>query len=104
VLVPLWEERVCEEVDRIHLFRRDGDGGWMMFGVEGAIHDQGGVGLGGLNQPEDSGIIGQGLPRPGFADLAEEPMLDGKRLGGAAGIVANGHGEVERVRQDFLQA
>ena len=55
------------------------------------------------NEPDDGGIIEQRLARPVFADLAEEAVLNRIPLGGAGGIVADGHRELKAVDQFFLE-
>jgi len=46
-----------------------------MFGVQGAVDQQSGLGAGATDQAHDSFIVGQGLPAPMLADLTKEAML-----------------------------
>ena len=57
-------------------------------------HAQPGVGGGGADVVEDRPVAAQRVAGPVLADLAEQAMVDGVPLGGAAGVVTDGNGEL----------
>ena len=98
---------------RLDLMRFKGDGSELSVGYFDALrvfpvdelcgHAQPGVGGGGTDVVEDRPVAAQRVAGPVLADLAEQAMVDGVPLGGAAGVVTNGDLEVVRVGEAGLE-
>ena len=67
------------------------------------VHAQPGDRGGGTDVVEDGLVAAQRVAGPVLADLAEQAMVDRVPLGGAAGVVADGDGEVVRVNEAGLE-
>ena len=66
-------------------------------------HAQPGVRGGGTDVVEDRLVAAQRVAGPVLADLAEQAMVDRVPLGGAAGIVTDGNGELVRINETVLE-
>ena len=66
-------------------------------------HAQPGVCGGGTDVVKDRLVAAQRVAGPVLADLAEQAMVDGVPLGGAAGVVTNGDLEVVRINEAGLE-
>ena len=66
-------------------------------------HAQPGVGGGGTDMVQDRLVAAQRVPGPVLADLAEQAMVDGVALGGAAGVVTAGNGDLVRINETGLE-
>ena len=62
--------------------------------IQGAFDLQTGLGSRFSNQAHNRWVIGQRLAGPLLADLAKESVLDRVPLGGAGGIMTDGHAQL----------
>ena len=87
----------------LHLVIGHFDSSIVVLGDETAVDGQSGGGGRCTDEWEDQRVVLRRDARPVFADLAEETMVDGIPLGGAVGIVTDGHRELIAVDQLLLQ-
>ena len=81
----------------------DGGPGFVLGAIEVSGDSQAGLGLGGAKEVEDFLVAVQRLSGPVLGDFREEAMLDGIPLGGAGGIVSDGHRKMEAIAELELE-